>query len=123
MVSLAESIGKRTLQAITSMGRMMIFLYAALATLPFPPYRVRRIVKQVHFIGMKSVFVIDTSPFPSEVAMMADIVLPDNTYLERWQDAPTYPFQGWPLAQIRVPAIKPVHDTKTFADEIGRAHV
>jgi phospholipid/cholesterol/gamma-HCH transport system permease protein len=58
MVSLAESIGKRTLQAITSMGRMMIFLYAALATLPFPPYRVRRIVKQVHFIGMKSVFVI-----------------------------------------------------------------
>jgi anaerobic selenocysteine-containing dehydrogenase len=29
--------------------------------------------------------------------MMADLVLPDNTYLERWQDAPTYPFQGWPL--------------------------
>ena len=66
--------------------------------------------------AMKSMFVIDTSPFPSETAMMADIVLPDNTYLERWQDAPTYPFQGWPLAQIRVPAIKPVHDTKTFAD-------
>src|SRR3990170_4076047 len=40
------------------MGRMMIFLYATVATLPFPPYRVRGIVKQVHFIGMKSVFVI-----------------------------------------------------------------
>ena len=65
---------------------------------------------------LKQVFVIDTSPFPGETAVMADLVLPDNTYLERWQDAPTYPFQGWPLAQIRVPAIKPLYDTKTFAD-------
>jgi anaerobic selenocysteine-containing dehydrogenase len=65
---------------------------------------------------LKQVFVIDTSPFPGETAVMADLVLPDNTYIERWQDAPTYPFQGWPLAQIRVPAIKPLYDTKTFAD-------
>ncbi|MBI4860877.1 MAG: molybdopterin-dependent oxidoreductase [Candidatus Riflebacteria bacterium] len=66
--------------------------------------------------AVKSMFVIDTSPFPSEIAMMADLILPDNTYLERFQDAPTYPFQGWPLAQLRVPAVKPVYDTKTFAD-------
>lgn len=66
--------------------------------------------------AVKSMFVIDTSPFPSEIAMMADLVLPDNTYLERFQDAPTYPFQGFPLAQLRVPAVKPVYDTKTFAD-------
>jgi len=58
MVSLAESIGKRVLLTVRGMGRMMIFLYATVATLPFPPYRVRGIVKQVHFIGMKSVFVI-----------------------------------------------------------------
>src|SRR3990172_7850832 len=57
MVSLAESIGKRVLLTVRGMG-MMIFLYATVATLPFPPYRVRGIVKQVHFIGMKSVFVI-----------------------------------------------------------------
>lgn len=37
---------------------MALFLYAAVASLPFPPYRVRRIVKQVHFIGVKSLFVI-----------------------------------------------------------------
>ena len=58
MVSLAESIGKRVLLMVRGIGRMMIFLYATVATLPFPPYRVRGIVKQVHFIGMKSVFVI-----------------------------------------------------------------
>ncbi|MDP2826309.1 MAG: molybdopterin-dependent oxidoreductase [Sulfuritalea sp.] len=73
--------------------------------------------------AMKTMFVIDTAPFPGETAWMADLVLPDNTYLERWQDAPTYPFQGYPLAQIRTPAIKPLYDTKTFGDvliQIGK---
>lgn len=72
---------------------------------------------------LAEVFVIDTSPFPGETAMFADLVLPDTTYLERWQDAPTYPFQGWPLAQIRTPAIKPLYDNRTFGDtviEIGK---
>ncbi|OGS99566.1 MAG: molybdopterin oxidoreductase [Gallionellales bacterium RIFCSPLOWO2_12_FULL_59_22] len=68
--------------------------------------------------AVKTMFVIDTSPFPSEVAMMADIILPDNTYIERYQDAPTYPFQGFPLAQLRVPAIKPLYDTRTFGDSL-----
>ena len=58
MELLAETIGKRTLQAIHRMGRMTTFLYAAIASLLVPPYRVRRIVKQVHFIGVKSLFVI-----------------------------------------------------------------
>lgn len=44
--------------------------------------------------ALKELFVIDTSPFPSETAMFADLVLPDHTCLERLQDAPTYPFQG-----------------------------
>lgn len=72
---------------------------------------------------LKEVFVIETSPFPSETAWMADLVLPDHTYLERLQDAPTYPFQGFPMAQLRVPAVKPVHNTKYFGDtliEIGK---
>lgn len=72
---------------------------------------------------LKEVFVIDTSPFPGETAWMADLILPDHTYLERLQDAPTYPFQGFPMAQLRVPAIKPLYDTKYFGDtliEIGK---
>lgn len=68
--------------------------------------------------AMKSMYVIATSPFPDETSMMADLILPDTTYIERWQDAPTYPFQGWPLAQIRTPAIKPLYDVKTFGDTL-----
>ena len=73
--------------------------------------------------ALQDIFVIDTSPFPGETAMFADIVVPDHTYLERLQDAPTYPFQGYPMAGLRTPAVKPVHDTKVFGDtliEIGK---
>ena len=73
--------------------------------------------------ALKKVFVIETSPFPSETSVFADLVLPDHTFLERWQDTPTYPFEGWPLTNIRVPAVKPLHNTKHFGDtliEIGK---
>jgi thiosulfate reductase / polysulfide reductase chain A len=72
---------------------------------------------------LKETFVIDTSPFPSETSVYADLILPDHTYLERLQDAPTYPFQGFPMAQLRTPAVKPLYDTKYFGDtviEIGK---
>lgn len=68
--------------------------------------------------ALKDVFVIATSPFPDETALFADLVLPDSTYLERLQDCPTYPAQGYPVTSLRVPAIKPLHDTRTFGDTI-----
>ena len=58
MVSLAETIGRRTLQTVDRMGKMTIFLCATVVALLVPPYRVRRIAKQVHFLGVKSLFVI-----------------------------------------------------------------
>lgn len=73
--------------------------------------------------ALQDIFVIDTSPFPGETAMFADLVVPDHTFLERLQDATTYPFQGYPMTALRVPAVKPVHDTKVFGDtliEIGK---
>lgn len=73
--------------------------------------------------ALKDIFVIDTSPFPGETAMMADLILPDSTYLERLQDIPTYPFRGWPLAGLRQPAVKTLYDTKAYGDiliEIGK---
>jgi anaerobic selenocysteine-containing dehydrogenase len=78
---------------------------------------------QVWEEAMAELFVIDTSPFPGETAMFADLILPDHTFLERLQDAPTYPFQGWPMAQLRVPAVEPLYDTKYYGDvliEIGK---
>jgi len=73
--------------------------------------------------ALRKVFVIDTSPYPGELNKFADLVLPDNTYLERLQIADTYPFEGYPISMIRTPAIKPIYDTKTFGDviiEIGK---
>lgn len=73
--------------------------------------------------ALRELFVIDTSPYPGETAMFADLVLPDNTYLERLQIADTYPYEGYPISMIRVPAIAPLYDTKTFGDtviEIGK---
>jgi anaerobic selenocysteine-containing dehydrogenase len=73
--------------------------------------------------ALAEIFVIDTSPFPGETAMFADLVVPDHTFLERWQDSPTYPFQGYPMTGLRVPAVKPIHDTKHYGDtliEIGK---
>lgn len=73
--------------------------------------------------ALQDIFVIETSPFPSETAHFADILAPDTIYLERWQDAPTYPNKGWPQTGIRVPAVAPIHDCKTFGDtliEIGK---
>lgn len=58
MISLAEAIGRRTLRAVGAMGKMTLFLGAAAASVVLPPYRVRRIVGQIHFIGVKSLSVI-----------------------------------------------------------------
>ncbi len=73
--------------------------------------------------ALQDLFVIETSPYPSENAMFADLILPDHTYLERLQIADTYPFQGYPIGMIRTPAVKPVYDTKFYGDtliEIGK---
>ncbi|RZI40457.1 twin-arginine translocation signal domain-containing protein [Herbaspirillum sp. HC18] len=73
--------------------------------------------------AMAEVFVIDTSPYPGETAIFSDLILPDHTYLERLQIADTYPFQGYPMAMIRTPAVKPLYDTKVFGDiviDIGK---
>jgi anaerobic selenocysteine-containing dehydrogenase len=65
---------------------------------------------------LRDTFVISTSPFPDETTVYSDLVLPDHTYLERLQVADTYPFQGYPISMIRVPAVPPVHDTRVFGD-------
>ncbi|KAB2849098.1 MAG: molybdopterin-dependent oxidoreductase [Hyphomicrobiaceae bacterium] len=73
--------------------------------------------------ALPELFVIETSPFPSETSVFADIIVPDHTYLERLQDTPTYPAQGYPVTSLRVPAVKPLYDTKAFSDtliEIGK---
>lgn len=73
--------------------------------------------------ALKDVFIINTSPFPDETSMYADLVLPEHTYLERLQVVADQPVHGYPQAHLRTPAIKPLYDTRDFADiiiEIGK---
>jgi anaerobic selenocysteine-containing dehydrogenase len=61
-------------------------------------------------------FVVSFSPFLDETARHADLVLPDHTYLERWQDAPapaSVPTPSWGLVQ---PIVPPLHDTRATGD-------
>ena len=59
MVALAVTgLGRNTLQIVGEMGRMMVFLISTVAWMVRPPFRLLQLLKQMHFIGVKSLFVI-----------------------------------------------------------------
>lgn len=51
-------IGEKTLTYLRDMGRMVIFLVSFLRQAFYPPFRPKSIVKEMHFIGVRSIFVI-----------------------------------------------------------------
>ncbi|RMF88627.1 MAG: hypothetical protein D6736_09965 [Nitrospinota bacterium] len=63
-------------------------------------------------------FIVSFSPFLDETTMFADLVLPDHTYLERWQDDPVSPSLGYPVFGLRQPVIEPLYDTRHTGDVI-----
>ena len=63
--------------------------------------------------------VVSFSPYVDEtVAEVADLVLPDHTYLERVEDATPAPGLPRAVAGIRRPVVAPLHDTRATADVI-----
>jgi phospholipid/cholesterol/gamma-HCH transport system permease protein len=58
IVQAFERLGRLTLSMVQEMGRMLLFLLTTLAWLVRPPFRPFQILKQVHFIGFKSTFVV-----------------------------------------------------------------
>lgn len=62
-------------------------------------------------------FVVSMSPFLDDTtARVADLVLPDHTYLERFEDAQPAPSIGTAVFGVRQPAIEPLYDTRSSAD-------
>lgn len=51
-------------------------------------------------------FIVSFSPFMDETTLFSDLVLPDCTYLERWQDDHVEPGLGFPMFGMRSPAIR-----------------
>jgi anaerobic selenocysteine-containing dehydrogenase len=60
--------------------------------------------------------VVSFSPFLDESTRYAHLVLPDHTYLERWQDAPAPPSVPIPVWGLVQPMIPPLHDTRATGD-------
>lgn len=62
-------------------------------------------------------FIVSFSPFMDETTELADIVLPDGTYFERWQDDLPEPGPGFPVIGLRSPTLKrPLHDVRNTGD-------
>jgi anaerobic selenocysteine-containing dehydrogenase len=75
--------------------------------------------------AMKKIpFIVSFSPFLDESSAMADLILPDHTYLERWQDDQIVHLAGFTCFSVARPASKPLHQTRNTADavlQIGQA--
>lgn len=58
MISLAQHVGHNTIAFLTETGRLFLFLFAVLTNVVVPPYRWKNLLKQIHFIGVRSLFVV-----------------------------------------------------------------
>jgi anaerobic selenocysteine-containing dehydrogenase len=61
-------------------------------------------------------FIVSFSPFLDESSAMADLILPDHTYLERWQDDPVTHLAGFNCFSVARPASRALHETRNTAD-------
>lgn len=59
---------------------------------------------------------VSFSPFMDESTAVADLVLPDHTYLERWQLDVIPPSVGFPVFSMRQPVVQPLHDTRSSGE-------
>ncbi|MBS3920392.1 MAG: molybdopterin-dependent oxidoreductase [Deltaproteobacteria bacterium] len=62
-------------------------------------------------------FIVSFSPFMDETTEFADLVLPDGTYFDRWQDDSPEPGPGLPMFGLRSPVLSsPLHDVRETGD-------
>jgi anaerobic selenocysteine-containing dehydrogenase len=61
-------------------------------------------------------FIVSFSPFLDESSSKADLILPDSTYLERWQDDQVRHVAGFTCLSLARPSTAPLHDTRDTAD-------
>jgi anaerobic selenocysteine-containing dehydrogenase len=61
-------------------------------------------------------FVVSFSSFMDETTRLADLILPDHTYLESWWDDVPEPGVGIPTVGIAQPVVKPLYNTQATPD-------
>ncbi len=65
-------------------------------------------------------FVVSFSPFLDESTEMADLILPDHTYMERVLDDVIEPSLGYPVVGLRQPVVPPLYNTRNTGDVLLR---
>jgi anaerobic selenocysteine-containing dehydrogenase len=90
-----------------------LFLYYTNPLFSLPePEKFRNVLEKIPFI-------VSFSPFMDETTAFSDLVLPDGTYFERWQDDHVEPGLGFPMFGLRSPTLdKPLYDTRNTGDVI-----
>ncbi len=63
-------------------------------------------------------FVVSFASFLDELNESVDLVLPDTTYFEKWQEHQASPLSKVPVVGINQPIVEPLYQTKAFEDVI-----
>ncbi len=63
-------------------------------------------------------FIVSFSPSMDETTAYADVVLPDHTYFERWQDVAPPATGPYRFLGLRQPVVQPLHDTMSSGDAL-----
>ena len=58
MYAFISYVGRITIGIIREMGRILILLFQAFFWMVLPPYRFKAIIKQMEFVGVKSIYVV-----------------------------------------------------------------
>ncbi len=62
--------------------------------------------------------IISFSSFMDETTQYADLILPDSTYLEKWQLSSTHTLKGNSVVSIGQPVVAPVYDTRDSVETL-----
>jgi anaerobic selenocysteine-containing dehydrogenase len=88
---------------------LLLYYTNPLFSLP-EPEKLRKALEKIPFI-------VSFSPFMDEATMVSDLVLPDGTFFERWQDDHVEPGLGFPMFGLRSPVLdKPLYDVRNTGD-------
>lgn len=63
-------------------------------------------------------YIVSFTPYRDETAYMADLILPDHTYLEKMDDTVCPPGLQYPLYALSRPVVDPLYDTRHSGDVI-----
>ncbi|MBI2082157.1 MAG: molybdopterin-dependent oxidoreductase [Deltaproteobacteria bacterium] len=102
----------KDLAALEELGLEVLFFYYTNPLFSNPqPERLREIFNKIPLL-------VSFSPFLDETTNFCDLILPDHTYLERWQDHPTSTIQGFPIVGLSAPVRPPLYDTRHAGDTL-----